>query len=168
MVPGHTKFKCDGSFGLIKKLYRKTTVNCVKHIVEVVKKSSAAGLNKAQCYENGKGFQYLDLNSVLGIFFKKLSGLQKYRHFVFEAAKPGVVKAQLVANGIYTEFNLLKTRKASVSEVTKEIKSFSILVLTPSPLDYKRQEYLYHNIRPFVRDEFKDLTCPQPIYTGNE
>ena len=57
MVPGHTKFKCDGSFGLIKKLYRKTTVNCVNDIVEVVKKSSTAGLNKAQRYDNGKGFQ---------------------------------------------------------------------------------------------------------------
>ncbi|KAG9293080.1 hypothetical protein G9A89_016442 [Geosiphon pyriformis] len=134
MVPGHTKFKCDGSFGLIKELYRKTTVDCVDHIVEVVKKSSTAGLNKAQCYENGKGFQYLDLNSVLGIFFKKLSGLQKYQHFLFEAANPGIVKAQLVAN-----------------------------VLIPSRLDYRRQEYLYHNIRPFVRDEFKNITCPEPI-----
>ena len=84
MVPGHTKFKCDGSFGLIKKLYRKTTVDCVDHIVEVVKKSSTAGLNKAQRYDNGQGFQYLDLNSVLGIFFKKLNGLQKYQHFLFE------------------------------------------------------------------------------------
>src|SRR5437899_12708300 len=68
MIPGHTKFKCDGSFGLIKKVYRKTTVNCVDHIVEVVKKSSATGLNKTRRYDNGKGFQYLDLNSVLGIF----------------------------------------------------------------------------------------------------
>ena len=119
---------------------------------------------RAQRYDNGKGFQYLDLNSVLGIFFKKLNGLQKYQHFVFEAANPGVVKAQLVTNGTYTEFNLLKTRKASVSEITKEIKSFSILVL---PLDYKRHEYLYHNIRPFVRDKFKDISCKQ-IYTDNE
>ena len=85
----------------------------------------------------------------------------------FEAANPGVVKAQMVSNGAFAEFNLLKTRKASVSEITKEIKSFSILVLTPPPLDYKRQEYLYHNFRPFVRDEFKDITCPQPIYTSN-
>ena len=83
---------------------------------------------------------------------------------MFEAAKPGVVKVQLVANGTYTEFNLLKTRKASVSEITKEIKSFSIVILTPPPLDYKRQEYLYHNIRPFVRDEFKGITCPKPTY----
>ena len=105
---------------------------------------------------------------MLGIFFKKLNGLQKYQHFLFQAARPGVVKAQLVANGAYTEYNLLKTRKASVSEIIKEIKTFSILVLTPPPLDYKRQEYLYHNIRPFVRDEFKDITCPQPIYTSSE
>ena len=84
MIPGHTKFKCDGSFRLIKKLYRKTTVDCVDHIVEVVKRSSTAGLNKAQRCDHGKGFQYLDLNSVLGIFFKKLNGLQKYQHFLFE------------------------------------------------------------------------------------
>src|SRR5438128_2959605 len=159
MIPGHTNFKCDGSFGLIKKLYRKTTVDCIDHIVEVVKRSSTTGLNKAQCY----GFQYLDLNSVLGIFFKKLSGLQKYQHFIFEAAQPGVVKAQLVANSAFTEFNLLKTRKSSVAEIAKEIKSFSILVLTPPLLDYKRQEYLYHNIHPFVRDDFKDITCPKPV-----
>src|SRR5581483_5862943 len=108
------------------------------------------------------------LNSVLGIFFKKLNGLQKYQHFVFEAAKPSIVKAQLVANDAYIEFNLLKIRKASVSQITKEIKFFSILVLTPPPLDYKRQEYLYHNIRPFVRDKFKDITCPKLTYTGNE
>ena len=92
-----------------------------------------------------------------------MSGLQKYQHFLFEAARLGVVKAQLVANGAFTEFNLLKTRKATVSEIIKEIKSFSILVLNPPPLDYKRQEYPYHNIRPFVRDKFKDITCPKPV-----
>ncbi len=77
----------------------------------------------------------------------------------------GTVKVQEVANGPFTEFNLLKTKKADIFE---EIKSLSILVLTPPPLDYKRQEYLYHNIHPFLRDEFKDITCPKPIYTDNE
>ena len=90
------------------------------------------------------------------------------QHFLFEAAHPGVIKAQMVANSAYAEFNLLKTRKASVSEITKEIKSFSILVLIPPPLDYKRQAYLYQNIRPFVRDEFKDITCPKPFYICNK
>ena len=79
MIPGHTKFKCDGSFGLIKKLYRRTRVDCVDHVVEVVKKSSPAGLNKAQCYEGGKGFQYLDIKAILGII---LRNYQIYRNII--------------------------------------------------------------------------------------
>jgi hypothetical protein len=59
----------------------------------------------------------------------------------------------------------LKTKKADILE---EIRALFILVLTPPPLDYKRQKYLYQNIRPFVKDEYKDITCPRPIYTGNE
>ena len=134
-------------------------------MVEVIKKSSPAGLTKAQCYEGGKGFQYLDIKAILGIYFKKLPSIQKYQHLLFEASNLGTVKAQEVANGPFTEFNLLKIKKADIFE---EIKSLSILVLTPPPLDYKRQEYLYNNIRPFVKDEYKDITCPRPIYTGNE
>ena len=83
--------------------------------------------------------------------------------FFLNAVNPGIVKVQMNANGIYTEFNLLKARKTNVSKITKEIKSLSILILNPPPLDYKRQEYLYQNIRPFVRDKFKDITCPKPI-----
>ena len=107
--------------------------------------------------QNGKGFQYFYFKSVLENFFKKLNGLQKYQHFLFEAANPGIVKVQMVANSAYVEFNLLK---ASIFEITNKIKTLSLLMLTPLPLDYKRQEYLYQNIRPFVRDEFKDITCP--------
>ena len=122
-------------------------------------------MNKAQCYEGGKGFQYLDIKAILGIYFKKLPSIQKYQHFLFEATNLGMVKAQEIANGPFTEFNLLKIKRANIFE---EIKALSILVLTPPPLDYKRQEYLYQNIRPFVKDEFKDITCPKPIYTDNE
>ena len=75
------------------------------------------------------------------------------------------MKVQEVANGPFTEFNLLKIKKADIFE---EIRALSILVLTPPPLDYKRQEYLYNNIRPFVRDAFKDITCPKAIYADNE
>ena len=38
MVPGHIKFKCYGSFG-------KTTVDCVNHFIEIVKRLSTVGLN---------------------------------------------------------------------------------------------------------------------------
>ena len=101
----------------------------------------------------------------MGIYFKKLNGLQKYQHFLFEATNLGMVKVQEVANGPFAEFNLLKTKKADIFE---EIRALYILVLTPPPLDYKRQEYLYNNIRPFVKDEYKDITCPRPFYTANK
>ena len=71
----------------------------------------------------------------------------------------------MVANSAYVEFNLLK---ASIFEITNKIKTLSLLMLTPLPLDYKRQEYLYQNIRPFVKDEFKDITCPKPVRTVND
>ena len=96
----------------------------------------------------------------MGIYFKKLPGIQKYQHFLFEATNLGVIKAQEIANGPFAEFNLLKTKKADIFE---ETEALFILVLTPPPLDYKRQEYLYQNIRPFVKDEYKDIICPKPI-----
>ena len=77
----------------------------------------------------------------------------------------GIVKAQETANGPFVEFNLLKIKKADIFE---GIRVLFILVLTPPPLDYKRQEYLYQNIRPFVKDEYKDITCPRPFYTKSE
>ncbi len=74
------------------------------------------------------------------IYFKKLPSIQKYQHFLFEITNLSIVKVQEVANRPFTEFNLLKTKKADIFE---EIKTLFILVLTLSPLDYKRQEYLY-------------------------
>src|SRR3954471_23374566 len=86
MVPGHTKFKCDGSFGLIKRLYCNTTVDCVDHVVDVVKRSSIAGLNKARRYNGKEGFQYFDIISGLETYFKRLPGLQRFQHFLFTSA----------------------------------------------------------------------------------
>ena len=74
-----------------------------------------------------------------------------------------MVKAQEVANGPFQEFKLLKISKSEASRTIEKIKTLSFPVLKPLPMELKRQEYLYHNIRPLVRDEFKDITCPKPI-----
>jgi hypothetical protein len=94
--------------------------------------------------------------------------MQKFQHFLFTSANPGVVKAQGIANGPFQEFKLLKIGKLQASKVIEKIKALSFAVLVPPPMELKRQEYLYHNIRPFVRDEFKDTTCPRPTYSDNE
>src|SRR5437588_11354563 len=114
-----------------------------------------------------KVFNY-DIISGLEIYFKKLSGLQKFQHFLFTSANPGIIKAQEVASGPFQEFKLLKSSKLDTSKVIESLKAITFPVLKPFPMELKRQEYLYHNIRPFVRDEFKDITCPRPTYTGNE
>ena len=103
MIPGLPNFKCDGNFGMIKKLYRRTRVDCLDHVVEVIKKSSPAGLNKAQCYKGGKGFQYLDIKAILGIYFKKLPSIQKYHHFllILVWSKPRKLLMDLLLNSIY-------------------------------------------------------------------
>jgi hypothetical protein len=122
MVRGHTKFKCDGNFGLIKRLYRNTTVDCVGHVAEVVKRSSIAGLNKVRRYNSKEGFQYLDILSSLAVYFEKLPGMQKVQHFLFTSANPGVVKAQEVANGSFQEFKRLKTGRFEPSKIIEKIK----------------------------------------------
>jgi hypothetical protein len=95
MVPGHTKFKCDASFGLITRLYRDTTVDCVDHVVEVVKRSSISGLNKARRYSGREDFQYNDILSGLVIFFfRKLPGIvvgyvpQSSHHTIYYSVSP--------------------------------------------------------------------------------
>jgi hypothetical protein len=167
MVPGHTKFKCDGSFGLIKRLYRNTTVDSVDHVVEVVKRSSISGLNKARRYNGREAFQYYDILSGLVTFFRKLPGVQRFQHFLFTSASPGVVQAQAVASGPFQEFKLLKASRFEAVKAIEKIKALSFPVLMPPPMKYERQDYLYNYIRPFVRDEFKDVTCPKPVAVGN-
>jgi hypothetical protein len=187
MVPGHTKFKCDGSFGLIKRLYRNTTVDCVDHVaiyllihnawnlkvmaldhvVEVVKRSSISGLNKARRYNGREAFQYYDILSGLVTFFRKLPGMQRFQHFLFTSASRGVVQAQEAANGPFQEFKLLKASRFEAAEATEKIKALSFPVLMPPPMKYEPQNYLYNYIRPFVRDELRDVTCPKPVAVGN-
>ena len=130
-------------------------MDCVDHVVEVVKRSSVKGLNKTRRYNGREGFQYLDILGALKIYFRKLSGMQKYQHFLFTHSQPGVVKVQEVANAPFQEFKLLKASKEKVPKVVKKIKNLSFPVLIPPPMKYERQEYLYQNIRPFVSENLK-------------
>jgi hypothetical protein len=45
MIAGHTKFAVDWGFGLIKRKFRKTKVDCLQDIMDVVNQSSS--VNKA-------------------------------------------------------------------------------------------------------------------------
>ena len=89
MIPGHTKFICDGCFGLIKVLYRKSKVNTVDDVVSIINCSTTNNFNVAQCYLNRNGFQYYDFKNHFQKF-KKLPNIQKYHHFYFSSQHSGV------------------------------------------------------------------------------
>ena len=94
MIPGHTKFLPDGYFGNIKALFRKTRINTVNDVEQVVKKSTKNNSNHAVRYNNGNGWLYYDFESFLKPHFRELPGIQKYRHFWFKRSEPGKVFAQ--------------------------------------------------------------------------
>ena len=155
---GHTKFKVDGILGLIKRLYRKSTLKDVDEFAEVVIKSSL--FNKVQRYENGQGFQYYDFK-VLEKYFKKLPNIGKYHHFLISADNLEVVKVQEFANGNYEEFNLWKD-PSKIVESIEEIKNLTFPILTPEPLSLERQEYLYKNVYSLVGEGFREGICLVP------
>jgi hypothetical protein len=92
MIKGHNKSQVDSNFGMIKRRYKKSTVLSKEQFVEVVKKSSPAGLNKIQCYEDGRGFEYYKIKESLESYFTKLSNIGKYHHFLFESSNLGAIK----------------------------------------------------------------------------
>ena len=152
MIPGHTKFICDGCFGLIKILYRKSKVNTVDDVVSIVNHSTTNNFNIAQRYLNGEGFQYYDYKNYFQKF-KKLPNIQKYHHFYFTSKNPGVV--------FYKERLEDDYKSAIICNFSfdSDILPSTINVRT---LTLKRQEELHKEIAPYVDLPFRDITCPKP------
>ncbi|CAG8819458.1 43357_t:CDS:2 [Gigaspora margarita] len=152
MIPGHTKFICDGCFGLIKILYRKSKVNTVDDVVSVVNRSTRINFNVAQRYFNGEGFQYYDFKNYFQTF-KKLPNIQKYHHFYFNSQYPGVVFYKDDLKDNYKNFII-----RSFFFNTNTLPS----IISTRPLSLKRQEELHKEIAPYVDLPFRDITCPEP------
>jgi hypothetical protein len=152
MIPGHTKFICDGCFGLIKVLYRKSKVNTVDDVVSIINRSTTNNFNVAQRYLNGEGFQYYNFKNHFQNF-KKLLNIQKYHHFYFSSQHPGIV--------FYKDKLENNYEKATIRTIFYDT---NILPPTISfrPLSLKRQEELYKEIAPYVDLPFREITCSKP------
>lgn len=161
MIAGHTKFSPDRNFGMIKKKYRRSTIFNKEEFVKVVEESSL--LNKVKCYEDGKGFQYLDFKGKLRPCFNNLPKIGKYHHFFFSSDRLGIVKVKEFVDSEWGEFDLLKTEGREREEILKEIRSLMFPILLPKPLSLERQEYLYKEIRPLLPEEYQDIVCPRLI-----
>ena len=66
LCAGHTKFAPDWCFGLIKRLFRRTQVNCLDDIVKVV--NSSASCNVAQLVGDQQGQVLVNIYNWLDFF----------------------------------------------------------------------------------------------------
>ena len=91
-------------------------------------------------------------------FFRPVKGITTYQHFEFTAKKCGYLTAKVSCESTEVSTQIFK-REVSTCEV----------MLAPLPrvihaagLTRDRKEYLFEQIRPHVRPEFQDVTCPCP------
>ena len=159
LIAGHTKFAPDWCFGLIKKLYRKSRVDTLADIAQVVEESSPVKhVNIPQLVGNEDGrilVQSYNWQEHLKPYFRSLPGIKSYHHFRFSADKPGLVWCKRTLDDTEKEFQLL--REPGVFPPLSQLP-----LLQPAGLDDTRQQYLYQSIRSYVKAPARDITCPEP------
>ena len=94
LLTGHTKFSCDWCFGLMKRTFRRTKVDCLVDTVKVLTDSSTAGVNVPCLVGQEDGTVLVPMHdwaTFLSSYFKKVQAIKSRHHFYFEAAMTGVV-----------------------------------------------------------------------------
>lgn len=103
---GHTKNKCDGCFGHVKRLLRRTDAITPRDMMRIIQDSSETNI----CVPS-QLVEWLSWKEMLGGFFRMPAALkiQQYHEFDFLASTPGVVSVRKLSTSTEVEsFNLLK------------------------------------------------------------
>lgn len=79
------------------------------------------------------------------------------RHFRFSSLSPGTLFVKSHADDTEREITLLKPTVRHEDLTTGRVMPE---ILPPGGMTLERQRYLFRMVRPFVRDPFKDTTCP--------
>lgn len=156
LVAGHTKFAPDACFGLFKRKFRHSKVDCLNDIVEVAKQSSSQNIIIPQLCGTEDGAVLVpirDWASFLQRWFKRLPGLKKVHHFDFLPS--GEVHTKQTCTSEPSATSLLKSQE-------RPDRASLPAVITPPGLSRQRQQYLYDEIRQFVALEHQDTVCPAP------
>lgn len=160
---GHTKFSCDWSFGLIKKVLRHTPVSTIDDLVQVVSKSTLPSkINYSVLTGNERGDVFVPVKDWTRFFntklMKSLPQITKYSHFYFDVSWKGMVKCQV---------NIDDPDKDTVTHTLFPTSTFKkndrIQDIIPEGLTEERKMYLYEKIRPFCDENKQDLLCPAPL-----
>ncbi|XP_077076123.1 uncharacterized protein LOC143729024 [Siphateles boraxobius] len=156
MVAGHTKFAPNSMFGLFKRKYRNSKVDCLADIVNVVRQASPSGVLIPQLCGDEMGNVIVPMygwNSYLLQFFKKLPSIKPIHHI--ECRRDGSVMCKILSQSEPVTYKLLK---CDPDDVPCEKPA----TLVPEGLSNERKMYLFNEIREFVAERCRDLVCPNP------
>lgn len=163
MPVGHTKFSCDWAFGLLKRKFRCSYTSSLADLVEVVNTSTPASKVNFAVLTGTEDSQVLVKVHDWQAFFTqqswlKLLNITRYSHFEFSHEWKGEVKCRITGD----PNAFLNTISKS-----KQVYGFPVEII-PEGLSEARKKYLFENIRPYCKQETKDLLCPKPITTDND
>ena len=152
MRVGHTRCLVDGHFGIFKKLYRQSEIDTLIQMAEVVNRSSTN--NAAQLYD----WRWREWDVFVPKYFRKLPGITKYQHFQVRDTDLGSVYVRESWNSAWKRIKVLK-RGITVTQIKR---AHIPAILPPAGLTLERKKYLHEQIRPFVSEQYQDVTCPEP------
>lgn len=138
MLPGHTKFAPDWGFGLLKQKFRKTKVNSLSELAEIVEASAVHNSAQIVATEDGTTFVTMyDWTKFLKPHFRKIKQIKSYQHFTVQSNKPGVVEVKKTAESSMKEVMMFKKNKTWFPD-----KEQMPTVIPPPGLSAERQWYL--------------------------
>ncbi|CAG8764343.1 362_t:CDS:2, partial [Acaulospora morrowiae] len=132
--------------------YKKSVINTVDDIAEITRMSTYS--NNAIRYKNHK-WKYFDFVNYFTPYFKKVPNIRRYHHFLFKSTERDKVFCQETTNGEFTIIDLFKKNIIFDPYILSKTLDLQPILLT-------RQTYLYNEVRRFVNDPYKDITCSRP------
>ena len=161
LLAGHTKFACDWGFGLLnfKCKFRKTVVNFLKDIVEVVDCSSVVNTSQLCATQDSTGIvPVYDWIKYLTVSCNSLPNILTFNHFYFEEGFGSVKAQELINSGDPVAVPVLKPNGPlfPMDELPPRIQTKGLGNAR------KWYMYLYKEIRPFVSLEYQDKVVPHP------
>ena len=159
MPAGHTKFAPDWCFGLLKKQYRRSTVECLADLQVVVRRSTAQSqINLPQLVGSENGEVFVDTYNWSDFFegFKPLVGIKSFYQFRFEKAHPGVIFYKSRLDDPWKHCRLAPEDISHLPDMPAK--------LLPPLLSQERLAYLHNNIHQFIENpKNANVVCPDPV-----
>lgn len=141
----------DSNFAHIKKLYRRTDSESLHHLREKVDNSSYN--NHAVLFTEEPTWVWRDWKGFLGTNFLQIKKISTFYSFRFHADSPGIV---------YVRENKEPEKAIKIIKEHLPLPDGLPTEIEPAGLTPGRQQYLFSHVRQFVREPWKDVTCPPP------